>query len=69
MTGEEWYRIFVNGQEIVWARAVSGVSEQVIRTTLQNQLVVVHIETNFAQQPDNGDVRELSMLISDVYTE
>lgn len=69
ITGEEWYKIYVNGQEMVYARAESGNVEQPIVTTLQNQLALVHIETSFAQQPDNGDERELSMLISDVFTE
>lgn len=69
IVGDERYRIYVNGQEMVCARAESGDLEQVIMTALQDQLVVVHIETNFAQQPENGDERELSMLISDAYTE
>lgn len=69
LSGDEEYRIYINNQEMVSSRVEQGVMENTISTMLRNEIVVVHIETNFIKKPDNGDERELSMLISGVYTE
>lgn len=69
VSGGEMYKIYVNDQEMVSSQAESGAVKHIIPTVLKNEIAFVHIETNFAVKPDNGDERELSMLISDVYTE
>lgn len=69
LSEDEEYRIYVDGQEMVFSKAQNGLMEHTILTDLKNEIAMVHIETNFTKRSDNGDERDLSMIISDVYTE
>ena len=69
LSGDEEYKIYINNQEMASSKVKQEGMENVISTMLRNEIAVVHIETNFTKKPDNGDERELSMLISSVYTE
>lgn len=69
LSGNEEYRIYVNNQEMASSMVKQSGMENIISTMLRNEIAVVHIETNFTKKPDNGDERELSILISGVFTE
>lgn len=69
LLGDEEYKIYVNNQEMASLSVKQGTMENTISTMMRNEIAVVHIETNFTKNSDNGDERELSMLISNVYTE
>ena len=69
LTGEEGYKIYINGSEMVSAKAENGEMLQNISTNLVNQVVALHIETNFTKKPDNGDLRDLSLKITNVEAE